>query len=245
MKKLLVAGLTGVIAATGAAVALAQSTVTWPSVKVTPTVSPTKAGTPKHPQSVKLKTVFHWAELGSANQPVVTKFHILFPKGSLYNGAHTTQCSVGTLNRSGPAACPKAAIMGTGTGTAYADQTLTHPAITVVNGGAKTIYFYTVLNNPARVQEPVIGHLTRMSGKWAYSLSVTVPKNLLIVAGVPIELTSLSVTAGKGAWLETTSCNGGHWPFSVTTSYENPNLSPGAPGATGSASYTASTPCHK
>jgi len=240
MKKLLVAGLTGLIAAAGAAVALAQSTSTWPSVTVTPTISPDKAGTVKHPKGVKLKTVFHWAELGSASQPIVTNFFYQFPKGSLYNGAHTTKCSVSTLDRSGPAGCPKASIMGTGTGTAYADQTLTHPAITVVNGGATTVFFYTVLNNPARVQEPVIGHIKRTSGKFAYSLSVTVPTNLRIVAGVPIELTSLSVTAGKGSWLETTSCNGGHWPFSVTTSYENPNTN-----ATGSASFSSSARCHK
>lgn len=241
MKKLAVAGLTGLIAAAGAAVALAQGTTTWPSLTVTPTVSPNKAGTVRHPQGVKLKTVIHWQTLGEADQPVVTHFHVLFPKGSLYNGAHYPQCSASTLNRSGPAGCKAASIMGHGTGTAYADTTLTHPQITVVNGGANTVYFYTVLNNPARVQEPVIGHLTRMHGKWAYALSVTVPHNLLIVAGVPIELTSLTVSAGKGSWLATTSCGpGGHWPFSITTDYENPNTN-----ATGSQSFTGSAACRK
>jgi hypothetical protein len=130
--------------------------------------------------------------------------------------------------------------MGTGTGTAYADTTVTHPKITVVNGGGSTIYFYTVLNNPARVQEPVIGHISRMGGKWAYSLNVSVPNNLQVVAGVPIELTTLSVTAGKGKWLETTGCSGGHWPFSITTSYVNPNT-----GATGSSSEASTTACRK
>lgn len=241
MRKLLVAGLTGLVAVIVTGAALAQSTGTWPGVVVTPTVSPNKAGTPKHPQGVKLKTVFHWAELGAASQPVVTSFHILFPKGSLYNGAHTPTCSVGILNSRGPGGCKKASIMGSGTGTAYADTTITHPAITVVNGGGKIVYFYTVLNNPARVQEPVIGHITRTRGKYAYSLSVTVPNNLRIVAGVPIELTSLSVSAGKGNWLATTGCGaGGKWPFSVTTSYVNPNT-----GATGSSSYTSSAHCRK
>ena len=197
MRKLLVAGLTGLTVAAGAAAAVAQTSA-FPSVTVKATVSPSKAGTSKHPQAVKLATVFHWQTLGAANQPIVTQFHILFPKGSLYNGAHTPTCSVRTLDRSGPNGCSKSSIMGSGTGTAYADTTLTHPAITVVNGGGSVVYFYTVLNNPARVQEPVVGHISRMGGKWAYSLSVTVPNNLRIVAGVPIELTSLNVDRGQG-----------------------------------------------
>jgi hypothetical protein len=240
MRRLIVVGAVGALLASGAAVALAQGS--WPSVTVSPNISPKKAGTRAHPQGVKLVTTFHWQTLGAASQPIVTKFFLLFPKGSLYNGAHYPTCSARTLNFSGPAGCKRASIMGSGSGTAYADTTLTHPQITVVNGGANTIYFYTVLNNPARVQEPVIGHITRMGGRWAYSLAVTVPENLRIVAGVPIELTSLGVTAGgpgHGTWLATTGCPGGRWPFSVTTSYENPNTN-----ATGSASYAASVSCH-
>jgi hypothetical protein len=237
MKKAVVAIVIGTVAAVGAAVALGQST--WPSVKVTPTVSPSKAGTPKHPQGVSLKTVFHWQDLGQASQPIVTTFHILFPKGSLYQASKYPICSYAKVTR-GPQACPSGSIMGRGYGIAYADTTRTEPTITVVNGGPSKIWFYTVLNNPARVQEPVIGNISRMSGKWAYSLSVTVPNNLRIVAGVPIELTSLNVTVGHGSYLATTSCSGGHWPFQVTTGYENPNT-----GATGSASYSASVGCRK
>lgn len=238
MKKLSFAAAGSILALAAAGVATAQSS--WPSVKVTPTVTPNRAGTPSHPQPVKLKTVFHWQTLGSSDQPIVTKFHVLFPKGSKYNGGHTTTCSLSKLNRKGPSGCPKASIQGSGTGTAYADTTQTHPKITVVNGGASKVYFYTVLNNPARVQEPVIGHISRLHGKWAYSLNVTVPSNLRIVAGVPIELTQLSVTAGKGHWLETTGCDHGKWPFKVTTYYLNPNTN-----ATGSSSYAASVKCRR
>lgn len=238
MRRLLLAPAVAIMVLAGGAVALAQGT--WPNVTVTPTVSPHRAGTPAHPQGVVLKTVFHWQTLGSAAQPIVTGFHILFPKGSQYNGAHTTSCSLAVIRR-GPQACPSASIVGSGSGTAYADTTITHPKITVVNGGGSTVYFYTVLNNPARVQEPVIGHISRVGGKFAYSLAVTVPQNLRVVAGVPIELTSLSVTAGKGNWLATTACGPhGKWPFSVSTSYENPNTS-----ATGSANFSATTRCSK
>lgn len=242
MRKLIIGVAAGLVVAAGATVAAAQAT--WPSVSVSPTVSPNKAGTPSHPQGVKLIARIHWQSLGEASQPIVTKFFLLFPKGARYNGGHVTSCSRAKVNR-GPQACPKASIMGTGTGTAYADTTLTHPKITVVNGGGSTVYFYTVLNNPARVQEPVIGRITHASGNWSYSLNVTVPSNLQVVAGVPIELTTLSVTAGKGKWLETTGCPGGKWPFQITTSYLNPNLAVGAPDSTGSSTDSSSLACHK
>jgi hypothetical protein len=239
MRKLVIAAVAGLVLAAGATVALAAGP-TWPAVTVKPTVTPNKAGTPSHPQGVKLKAAINWAALGQADQPIVTKFLLLFPKGARYNGGHVAKCSLKPLKIFGPAKCPKASIMGRGTGTAYADQDKTHPQITVVNGGQNIIYFYTVLNNPARVQEPVIGHVKKMSGKWSYSLSVKVPETLQVVAGVPIELTSLSVTAGKGNWLETTGCSGGKWPFQITTSYLNSNNN-----QTGSATDASSLPCHK
>jgi hypothetical protein len=237
MRKLAIAAVAGLALAVGASVALAQST--WPSVTLKPSVSPNRAGTPSHPQGVKLHAAINWASLGEADQPIVTKFFLLFPKGAKYNGAHVKSCSLKRVSL-GPEKCPKASIMGKGSGTAYADTTSTHPHITVVNGGGDTIYFYTVLNNPARVQEPVIGHIKRTGGKWSYSLSVSVPGNLQVVAGVPIELTTLTVNAGKGSWLETTGCSGGKWPFQITTSYLNYNT-----GATGSATQASSLACHK
>jgi hypothetical protein len=236
MRKLAVAGsvLVVVLGATGAA--LASST--FPTVKLTPKVSSTKAGTPSHPKGVTLTTLINWQKLGAANQPVVTKFLVWFPQGSQYNGGKVTSCSHSKVVK-GPSKCPKASIMGSGTGTAYADTSETHPKITVINGGAKTIWFYTVLNNPARVREPVQGTVKKLSsGPYSYQLTVTVPKNLQIVAGVPIELTQLKVVAGKGTWLATTGCPGGQWPFKITTDYQNPNN-----GDTGSASDSSSLHC--
>lgn len=224
-----VAALAGAAAAVGA--------TTWPSVKVTPTVNPSKAGTPKHPQGVKLTTAINWQKLGALKQPIVTKFLIWFPKGSLYQGGKFASCSKSKIAK-GPSACPKSSIMGSGSGTAYASTTTTHPKITVVNGGAKTIYFYTVLNNPARVRKAVVGTVSKSSGKYAYELSAPVPKELQVVAGTPIELTNLKVTAGKGAWLATTACPGGHWPFKVTTDFVANNSN-----KTGSSSTSSSVKC--
>ena len=236
MRKLVPAGLVGLVVAVGAVAALAATT--FPTVTVKPTVSSTKAGTKAHPKGVTLKTVFTWQKLGSANQPDVTNFVVSFPKGSLWQGAKYPTCSKATLNSKGPKGCPSASIIGSGTGTAYADVTLTHPKITVVNGGAKTVYFYTVLNNPARVKEPVVGHITAASGPYAYTVSATVPKDLLAPAGTPVELTNLTVTVGHAAIIATTGCPGGKWPYAVTTKYLNENT-----GARGSASYNSSIHC--
>lgn len=234
MLKLGVAAVCGLLAV-AAVPAVAQSP-SGPGVTVTAKVSPNKAGTRRHPRGVVLNTTIKWEQLGSAAQPIVQTFDVLFPKGSLYNGAHTKSCSYSRLNNAGPKACPKASIVGSGTGNAYADTVITHPKITVVNGGKNKVFFFTVLNNPARVQSPVVGTVSRMSGKYSYKLHVVVPQILQVVAGVPIELTQLHVTAGKGSWLETTSCGaGGKWPFSITTGYSTG----------GSANDTASIACHR
>ncbi|HXO07137.1 MAG TPA: hypothetical protein VN880_03855 [Solirubrobacteraceae bacterium] len=238
MRKLVIAAVAGLVVAGGTTVALAASSP-WPTVTVKPSVSPNKAGTPSHPQGVRLKAAINWQSLGAADQPIVTKFLLLFPKGAKYNGANVPSCTAKRINL-GPQACPKASIMGSGTGTAYADTSKTHPKITVVNGGGSVVYFYTVLNNPARVQQPVIGHIARLHGAYSYSLSVKVPEDLQVVAGVPIELTTLSINAGKGSWLETTGCSGGKWPFQITTSYLNSN-----DNSTGSSTDASSLPCHK
>ena len=232
MRKIGVVAVAGLLAVMGATAAIAA--VTAPKVTVDAQISPNKAGTSKHPQGEQLNVNIKWQSLGAADQPIVQKFDILFPKGSLYNGGKYPSCSYQRLNAAGPAACPKASIMGKGTGNAYADTVITHPKITVVNGGKSRVYFYTVLNNPARVQAPVVGQISRIGGKYAYKLHVTVPQVLQVVAGVPIELTSLTVKAGKQSWLATTACPGGHWPFSVTTSYDSG----------GSASFTDSIKCH-
>jgi hypothetical protein len=202
-----------------AAVAVAQGS--WPPVTVKPTVTPNRAGTARHPQGVQLKAKINWASLGAADQPIVTKFHLLFPKGAKYNGAHTPSCSRSKINL-GPQACPKASIMGTGSGVAFADQTPARPKITVVNGGGKVVYFYTVLNNPARVQEPVTGTISKLSGQWAYKLHTVIPNNLQVVAGVPLVLQSLHLAGGRGDWLATTSCpSNRHWAWKALALFSN------------------------
>lgn len=218
MRKVLAATAGIATAAALAVPAIAQTPMTTMSGKAT--VTPNKAGTKKKPQAVKLKVNVKWDTPGDVDKPVIQKADVLFPQGSLYNGGKHDKCSQAVLSRGGPDDCPKGSIMGTGTGNAFADDVITKPAITVVNGGANMVYLYTVLKNPARVQAPVPGKITKLGsgGKWAYKLHLEVPRNLQIVAGVPIALRDLTINAGKGDWLATTSCpKTKKWDFEVET----------------------------
>jgi hypothetical protein len=213
MRKLVLAAVAGMLMG-AAAVALAASSTPKLTVREAALTTPR----PGHPQGVRLSAVFGWHGLSEADQPTLTHIDVWFPHGSVYNGGRTKSCSARVLNAAGPSGCPKASIMGTGGGDAFADTVITHPQITVVNGGANVVYFYTVLNNPARVQEPIPGHITRVHGQFVYHLSATIPDNLRIVAGVPIKLTSLHLSAGKGKWLELTSAPAG---VKIVTTFDN------------------------
>jgi hypothetical protein len=213
------------IAALGVAVAAAPSGAQDPPPVTTVTakakVTPDKPGTKKKPRGVKLKVDVHWETPGDVEKPVVQRATVMFPKGSLYNGAKFPKCSANTMSRKGINGCPKGSIMGKGSGVAFADTVLTYPKITVVNGGKSSVFLWTVMTNPARVQAPVPGKITKASGKWAYKLELTVPQSLQIVAGVPIALRDFTVTAGKKDWLATTGCPEGEWPFEGETFFDN------------------------
>ena len=138
------------------------------------------------------------------------------------DGSRFPTCSYRRLNAAGPAACPSKSIMGHGGGVARADKTLTYPRITVVNGGARRVFAYTVLNNPARVQTPVIGKISKLSGRWSYRLHIVIPKVLQVVAGVPLVLQSLNIHVGRGDWLATTYCPPSrHWQFHAVTRFSD------------------------
>jgi hypothetical protein len=210
------------LAAVEVAPTIAQDGASPTTLTATPTVSPNKAGTTKKPQGVKLAVTVRWVTAGDVEKPIIQTGDVLFPKGSLYNGAKYPKCSQAVLDNGGLDACPKKSIMGTGGGDAHADTVITHPDITVVNGGGGKVFLWTILTNPARVQKAVPGTITKMTGKFAYKLHLVVPQALQIVAGVPITLDTLKITAGGKSWakdwLATTSCpSTKKWPFSIST----------------------------
>jgi hypothetical protein len=202
------------------ATALAQSSPPI-TIHVYPRVTPNVAGTPTAPQGVHLDVRIK-IDVPEGDQPLVKEIDVWYPKGGLYNGGSYPICPRPLLASRGPRACPADSIMGGGGGVARADRTPTYPKITVVNGGQHVVYFYTVLNNPARVREPVPGTVTKLSGRWSYRLHVVIPRNLQIVAGTPIVLQKLHITAGRGNWIATTSCPPDHrWAWKALTVFTN------------------------
>jgi hypothetical protein len=236
MRKLAIV-VVGLLVIGGSAVAFAQEAVTV--LTFSSKVTPNNGGTVKKPQAHVINVRAHWETPGDVERPIVQRFLIKYPQGSVYNGAKYPKCSENVLARKGVKGCPTGSVMGKGTGDAYADTVITHPIITVVNGGKDKVFFYTILNNPARVQAPVLGKLTYLgkSGKYAYKMDVTVPQVLQVVAGVPIALRDLNVTAGstKKDWLATNKCPGGKWAVSIETFYSTG----------GSAVHEDSVPCKK
>jgi hypothetical protein len=205
------------------AVALADTQPSPPiTVRVFPKVTPNRAGTPAHPQGVHLDVRLTIGIPVNYSPPLVQTIDVWFPRGGVYNGAKFPTCSYQRLNAAGPRACPPESIMGRGSGVARADETFTYPKITLVNGGQQRVYAYTVLNNPARVQAPVVGTITKLSGRWSYRLHIVIPRVLQVVAGVPIVLRSLSISGGRGDWIATTSCPSSHrWPFHAITRFND------------------------
>jgi hypothetical protein len=213
--------LAAVLLAFPVATALAQSSPPI-TVTVSPKVTPDRAGTPAHPQGVQLDVRIKIGYAPNYEPPLVQSVDVWFPKGGQYNGGRFPTCSYRRLNALGPVGCPKGSIMGHGSGAATADTNFTYPRITVVNGGQHTVFGYTILNNPARVQTPVVGTVTKLSGRWSYKLHLVIPKVLQVVAGVPIVLRSLHISAGRGDWIATTSCPSNHkWAYHAVTLFTN------------------------
>ena len=192
-----------VLASLAAVPSVAQAPI---EIEVDAVVKPNKAGTKRHPQGVRLTVHARLVSPLGEERPIMTGGTVLFPKGAVWNGAKYPKCSKSTLERRGLRGCPKRSVFGRGHAKAFADTVVTRPRITIVNGGAKRVYFYTVMNNPARVQAPVVGRLKRRRAPWAIQLDYAVPRVLQVVAGVPITVTEVHLTAGRGDIMATDYC---------------------------------------
>jgi hypothetical protein len=207
----------GAVLAAGilAAVALGQQ---GGPIQMTATVevTPDKAGTPSHPRGIRIDahgTVDTPADTAAL---VARSFDVWMPKGWLYNGAKHPACTLAKLNRGGPSACPPESIMSHGLGAhADVDELNPPPRVTVINGGQTKMYFWTVFQNPARVQAAVLGMITKVnSPRWSYRLHADNPSSLQIVAGIPITPQSFRASIGRGDWIATTRCPRDHrWRY--------------------------------
>ena len=211
------------IMATPAAAQQAQT-----QVEVTKTViTPKKTGTKRNPKGVKLSGSVRWTSEAGVEPPIITGATVFLPKQGAYNGGKYAKCSKATLeSRKGLGGCPKKSIMGTAKGVAFADTVPANPRVVFVNGGAKFLYFYTTLYNPAFVQAPVVAKITRIKNpQYGYKVRITVPEVLQVVAGVPVALRSFDYQIGGKPYAKdyivTTGCpKSKKAPFQLETFYE-------------------------
>jgi hypothetical protein len=179
------------------------------------TITPNKAGTPAHPQGVMADIRVKIDIPHDYDPPLVKTVDFWMGKGALYNGHKWPTCSEASLARSGVRNCPKTSIMGHGTAVADGDGVKSYPKGFIVNGGAKKFYIYAMLSTPARVRQTIVVQVIKLnSPRWSYRLHSEIPRNVQIVAGVPLRLESLHTIIGRGDWWASTSCPANHrWPY--------------------------------
>lgn len=167
----------------------------------------------RRPRALRVAVLMRWGKPVSEERRTLQHVSFLFPRGSVYNGAKFPRCGLDVLSRGTMKPCPKGSMMGRGRATADADTSPTEARITVFNGGPTRVYFFVEMDNPAVVRAPVIGRVTKRSGRWAYQLDLDVPRELQVVGGVPIVMNEVRVSVGRKDWLAATS-----WPTAVGVS---------------------------
>jgi hypothetical protein len=224
-RRLVVSALVAAVVLVTAALAFAQDVVVPVKISAVTKVTPNKAGTPKHPQGINIDVKSTIETPRDYDPPLAQTVDVWISKGGNYNGAKYATCSPQTMERRGIKACPPKSIMGQGKAKADADGVFTYPTITVVNGGANKVYFYTVLVHPARVQKAVGATITKLkSGPWGYKVHAFIPESLQIVAGIPLRVEEIHANAGFKSWardwVATTSCPSSHrWKYHVEVHY--------------------------
>jgi hypothetical protein len=221
-------GLLAAVAAVAVVVvpAMAQDTQDLPATRIISSAkaSPNRAGTPKHPQGMKITASARLIVPADVEAPIVTGVDILTGRGLTWTHGKYVTCSKATLDRRGPSGCPKTSIMGSARADGNADTVATHVDLTFINGGPGKTYIYATLNNPARIRETLTLKTTSLgSGPWAQRETVSIPRSLQIVGGVPLQLTRIKFAVGGKPYarefIANTSCPRGGWKYQVTAHY--------------------------
>ena len=248
MRKPLIAALTALMALALTAVAIAQNPA--PSIDVTATVSPTKAGTKKKPKSEKVNlTIINSKE----SKTSASKIEITFPANLKLSTKGLKTCSVSKLDNQGKASCPKGSLAGLGTAEALLNPTSANPAplkfnvSTFVAGKNLLAFYLEQQGTDSGVQQALPAKITKVRGNKVFGqkLTINIPENLQQPApGVYSALiqikNSLGLKSGKHALVKSIGCpKTREHPIGVKVSYvPNPN-----PPVSSSASSTDGAPC--
>jgi hypothetical protein len=187
--------------------------------------TPSRAGTRQHPIGVSITASAKLTTAPDVEAPIVTGIDILVGKGLNWNNGGFTTCARATLARSGPSGCPKQSLMGSAFATGRADTVPARLDLTFFNGGPHLVYVYAVLDNPARVRDTLTLHTRKLTGPgpWGESETVSVPRNLQVVAGVPVTMDRIRFTVGGKSYAKkyiySTACPRGGWRYRVDLHY--------------------------
>jgi hypothetical protein len=246
LRKLLIAALAALTALALAAVAIAQ---TPPSIEVTATASPTKAGTKSQPKSEKINLLI---DNNRESKTSASKIEISFPKTLKLSTKGLKTCSVSKLDSQGKASCPRGSAAGVGTAEALLNPTSPNPATlkfnvtTFVSGKNLLAFYLEQQGTDSGVQQALPAKITTVSNKvYGQKLTINIPKNLQQPApGVYSALVqiknSLGLKSGSNALVKSIGCpKAREHPIGVKVSYvPNPN-----PPAASSASSVDGAPC--
>jgi hypothetical protein len=230
-----------------ATVAFAQNPP--PSIDVTATVSPTKAGTKKKPKSEKLNLTINNSRESKTS---ASKIEISIPKSMKLSTKGLKTCSVSKLDSQGKASCPKGSLAGLGTADALVNPASPNPAplkfnvSTFVAGKNLLAFYLEQQGTDSGVQQALPAKITSVKNKvYGQKLTINIPENLQQPApGVYSTLiqikNSLGLKSGKNALLTSIGCpKTREHPIGVKISYvPNPN-----PPAASSASSTDGAAC--
>jgi hypothetical protein len=236
--------IVGVTLAGCAAAAPAVTAQELPDIEISAKARaiPSKAGTKANPRGHAIKATASVTVEPGFERPIVTGLDLLVGRGLVWNADDYPTCSKRVLDRRGPKGCPKQSIMGQARGTAFADTVKTHPDVVLINGGSKRTLAYTTLYHPALVKETIVVKSTKLTGRWWHRESLTVPENLRIVAGVPIQMAAIDMAVGGKPYAKdyvaSTSCPKGGWKYKATA-----HLLFDTTGQTTSRTFSGSIPC--
>jgi hypothetical protein len=243
LKPALLAALTvSAVSAIGTASALAQEERPNTVATARMAVMPDKAGTFARPQGVLVRGSVQVVSEPGFDPPIITGEDILFGEGFSYNGDRYPRCAKVVLDFQGPAGCPPGSIMGSAHGTGRADTVLANMKVTLFNAGAARLLAYTTVDHPARVRRTIVLSTQSLIGQWRRQSTFLVPRNLQVVAGIPIQLNNLHFSLGGRPWakdyITTTSCPVGGWRYQATVHYLEDRF-----GATSDDHLTGAVPC--
>lgn len=183
--------LCGLVSVAGAAPAAGQS----PAIEFEPSLKMT-VGAPLEGfdgRGARLDASLRLDVPDGQSPPIVTAGRLLLPRGVAFNGRRYAKCSGQLMRESqSTALCPKTSVMGGGNRGFIEDPTglTTIPQVVFVNGGARRIWGFTTLYNPALVQEPIPFELRELGRrKRSFEVRFDVPQIMRVVAGVPVALT--------------------------------------------------------